>query len=214
MFRHARQDDSGRRALHPKQRLCPRTAHAPGCLQNIRVQCGESHVGVVHHGHDAVNRQGNNGSLVADPAEGDQDAQQGDGGNGVQHVADAHHRRRDTGCSAIQMPVKRPIMPDMAMAVRARPMWASSNPANQSARWAYRPKIPCSSSMSRLRVQAAHCVYRTGLRAAAALEAVRPVDDIGRSGSEHFWGQAEAQAPQPMPASWITKPLCSSVSPP
>ncbi len=33
------------------------------------------------------------------------------------------------GCSAIQMPVKRPIMPDMAMAVRASPMWASSNPA-------------------------------------------------------------------------------------
>ena len=95
---HARQDDSGGHGqLHPKQRLCPRTAHAPGCLQNIRVQCGESHVGVVHHGHDAVNRQGNNGSLVADPAEGDQDAQQGDGGNGVQHVADAHHRRRDTG---------------------------------------------------------------------------------------------------------------------
>ena len=92
------------------------------------------------------------------------------------------------GCSAIQMPVKRPIMPDMAMAVRARPMWASSNPANQSARWAYRPKIPCSSFMSRLRVQAAHCVCRTGLRAAAALEAVRPVDDIGRSGSDALLG--------------------------
>ena len=42
--------------------------------------------------------------------------------------------------------------------------------------------------MSRLRVQAAHCVCRTGLRAAAALEAVLPVDLVGRARNDALLG--------------------------
>ena len=139
-------------------------------------------------GHDAVEGQGDDGGPVADPGEGDQDPQQGDGGDGVEHIAHPHHRRGEAGMLGDPDPRQQADgaghgdggqgqvhvgQQQLSKPVRPLPVQGENFPQ----KFHYG-----------LRMQTADGVRRAVLHAPAALEAVLPVDLVGRARNDALLG--------------------------